>query len=311
MLSTIAITPEVFQEAAYTHSKTSRLYLQSLKDSVLHEVLVRNLHGGDWYREVAASLGSFTPMARELVRKMHSLNRLAMTATCNVPVPDSDQLWCHEAIEGHELNSLECVIASPETKRLYSEHGIVADIERLTSHPWWQNRSPSVSLERTTCEYLLRLEVVLSHANSIMFIDPHLDPSKPSYCEFFELLLKCDRPSPQPLIEIHRVCYTGSGRAREVVAREEWEKRFRAELESKISHSSLKVEVLIWDDFHDRSLISDLIGISLPNGFDIDNSKNNKTKWLRYGRKHRDDIQREFDPSSGQHTLRHRFTLND
>lgn len=32
------------------------------------------------------------------------------------------------------------------------------------------------------------------------------------------------------------------------------------------------------------------------------------TKWARLGRTDRDDAQREFDPASNRHTLRHRFT---
>jgi len=88
-----------------------------------------------------------------------------------------------------------------------------------------------------------------------------------------------------------------------------WEGLFTTSLKPRLSRLSVRVDVLIWDDFHDRYLISDLMGISVPNGFDIDSSVNNLTTWTRLGRDTRDDVQREFDPASSRHALRHRFTL--
>lgn len=44
-----------------------------------------------------------------------------------------------------------------------------------------------------TADYLRVLQLTLFHANSLMFIDPHLDPSKPSYHDFVQLLLATRR----------------------------------------------------------------------------------------------------------------------
>jgi len=71
----------------------------------------------------------------------------------------------------------------------------------------------------------------------------------------------------------------------------------------------LNVEVFIWDDFHDRHLISNLVGVGLQNGFDTTTNPNTLTTWNRLGRSDRDDIQREFDPASNRHFLKHRFTI--
>ena len=67
--------------------------------------------------------------------------------------------------------------------------------------------------------------------------------------------------------------------------------------------------VFIWDDFHDRYLISDLVGILMANGLDTDNAPGVVTAWARLERDNRDDVQREFDPSAGRHKLQHRFTI--
>jgi hypothetical protein len=69
------------------------------------------------------------------------------------------------------------------------------------------------------------------------------------------------------------------------------------------------VEVLIWDDFHDRYVISNLIGILLSNGFDTTANPASITSWTRLGREDRDDVQREFDPASKRHKLHARFVV--
>ena len=89
---------------------------------------------------------------------------------------------------------------------------------------------------------------------------------------------------------------------------EEWEDVFRRNLGPRLSAAGLSVEVFIWNDFHDRYLISNLAGLSLPSGFDTTSAKD-KTTWSRLGRSDRDDIQREFDPASNRHGLKHRFTI--
>ena len=80
------------------------------------------------------------------------------------------------------------------------------------------------------------------------------------------------------------------------------------ELGKPLRAAGLQAEVYIWDDFHDRFLISNLVGISLPNGFDTGGA-HKLTRWTRLGRTDRDDVQREFDAGSGRHTLRGKFTI--
>lgn len=123
------------------------------------------------------------------------------------------------------------------------------------------------------------------------------------------MLLLARGRSIRPLIEIHRVMYVGSGRDRQLIESVEWEDRFRNSWRTDLAAAGLQVEVFIWDDHHDRYLITDLIGIEMGNGYDTTNNEGDITTWSRISRKDRDDIQREFDPASNRHALRHRFTV--
>jgi hypothetical protein len=157
--------------------------------------------------------------------------------------------------------------------------------------------------------YRQNLDPILRCANSLQFVDPHLDPARYQYREFVDLLVHAGNRKPAPLIEIHRVCYEGSGGSRRILDLARLERGFRKAWAGRLAAARVQATVFVWDDFHDRYLISNLMGISLPNGFDTTRDPNSVTTWTRLGRNERDDIQQEFDEASGHHALRARFTI--
>ncbi len=78
------------------------------------------------------------------------------------------------------------------------------DPDRTGIAPWWAARSPSIMLARTGTDYEEQLRLVLRWSNTILFIDPHLDPEKPGYGDFGTLLASAGGRRPSPDIEIHR-----------------------------------------------------------------------------------------------------------
>ncbi len=185
----------------------------------------------------------------------------------------------------------------------------MGSIERLTNATWWHGRSNTVRTARNIAEYLAALSPVLLNSNSLMFIDPHLDPSQHRYNDFSQLLTQASQQAVKPVIEIHRVCYVGSGANRSIVSNDDWVNTFEHHLNPLVQRHNLTAEIFIWSDFHDRFLISDIVGIGMTNGFDVSGDAAANTTWSRLGRDVRDDVQREFDPNSHRRTLRHRFRI--
>ena len=198
------------------------------------------------------------------------------------------------------------MIVTASVKDCNPNEQAVARVDRLPSAPWWAVRSPSIRLARTLAAYDTHLGPILRCSNSLMFIDPHLDPAKPRYGGFGTLLQCAGRRTPTPQIEIHRVCYEGAGRDRWFP---DFRPAFRGALTESLRLAGLTATVHVWDDFHDRYLISNLIGVSLQNGFDTSRAPDAVTTWTRLGRRDRDDVQREFDPVAGRHVLRDRFEV--
>ena len=295
LLAEYALTPDVFDVTSYASTEVSGLHIQSVKDVLLNEGLVRNLRDGTWVRLFSGDHRPSHRHGKELLRKLALQNRLISHPKERAAEPICDADWCNEALDSHRVIPLGGIIVTDCIADTYRDDPLVAPIHKLATTSWWAGRSPSVRLCRTLAEYTVHLGLVLRHVNSVMFIDPHLDPSRPQYQDFVRLVQLAGCRTPAPLVEVHRVCYRSSGRQREIINPSHIEAQFRDLLSGPMQATGLVIQVFVWDDFHDRYLITDLVGISLPNGFDTTNALNARTTWTRLGRHDRDDIQREFD----------------
>ena len=310
LLAEYALTPDVFDRSAYSSEQIGDIHLQRLKEVLLNEALVRNLRDGEWGALFTTDSRPWHRRGKELLKKLSIQKRLVRFPAALPHSPETDEQWCREALATHEMERLAGIISTDSIASQCGSNELVASVERLSNARWWTERSPSLRVVRTLQGYESALALILRHANSIMVIDRNFDPSLPRFRGFIELLGRAGGRNPCPLVEIHRVCYTGSGAARQVMAEGEWEAIFCKEMTGVMQQCGLSAEIFIWDDFHDRYIISDLIGISAQNSFDTTGAPNNLTTWTRLGRADRDDIQREFDPASNRHRLRARFTVS-
>lgn len=310
LLRDYAITPDVFDQASYSSEEVAGLHLDRIREVLVTEGVVRDLRAGEWRSVFSGDGRAWHRRAKELVKKLATQSRLVGFPCLKPTLPTNDREWCEEAIACHGYEAMTGgIIVTEAVKSSHPGEALVERIDHLARAPWWTSRSPSVRLTRSLVEYRKHLASLLRCANSLQFIDPHLDPTRHDYRDFHAVLSYAGGRTPQPLIELHRVCYEGSGRARTVLDPGELERRFRAELSAPLGAAGLKVDLFVWDDFHDRYLLSNLAGVLLPNGFDTSGNPADVTTWTRLGRSERDDIQREFDPTSRRHALKGRFTI--
>lgn len=309
LLCEYAVTPDVFDLQVYPHEEVGTARLEYVKDVFLEEALLRNLRAGEWLAVFKSHDRPWHRRGIELLKKMVKQNRLRLVEPVLPAAPANELEWCIEALASHQIDPLTGVISTAQVIDNVEANPILGRIDRLGSSLCWTSRSPSVRLVRCQNDYVTQLIPIMRCANSVMLIDPHIDPTLRRYFTVLPLLLLARGRRPAPLIEIHRVVYVGSGPNRQIVDSNEWERRFCSAWGTDLAAAGLQVEIFIWDDHHDRYLISDIIGIGMGNGYDTTANPNDITTWSRIGRKDRDDIQREFDPASNRHRLRHRFTV--
>ena len=305
LLADYAITPDVFDVASYSNEEACRQSLELIRETMLTEGLVRDLRAGEWQHLFEDNNRSWYRRGKELIGKLVKQNRLIEFAPALPNKPDNDQDWCAEALDTHKASPFSGgVIVTESVKAAYPREPLVARIDRLGSAKWRQSQGPSVRPRRTIEDYKKHLDLVLRHSNSLLFIDPYIDPTKPQYREFCELLVQAGNRTPPPLIEIHRAPYEDRDNVLEKL-----EPNFRDKLERPLCSASLQIKVFVWDRFHDRYLISNLIGILLSNGFDTARNPQDRATWARLRRADREDVEREFDPSSRRHKLHQQFTI--
>jgi len=310
LLTDYALTPDVFDVTSYSSEEICGLHLDRIREVLMTEGLVRDLRAGDWRRLFAVDERPWHRRGKELVKKLATQGRLVGFQPTLTHLPADDRDWCAEALGTHGSRPFTGgVIVTPPVKDAYSGEPLVARIDQLSRTAWWTARSPSVRLARNLAGYQQHLDPILRCANSLQFVDPHLDPARHQYREFADLLVCAGRRAPAPLIEIHRVCYEGSGPGRRILDLAVLERSFRDGLADPLRAAELQAQVFVWDDFHYRHVISNLVGILMENGFDTTGDPRSITTWARLGRADRDDVQREFDPASRRHALRRRFTI--
>lgn len=304
MLDEYVLVPDIFDPAAYSNPAFIEMCLPHLKEPLLQEALVRDLRDGGWSRFCWEHSGNLHRLCKEILRKLQSNNRLRRFPPQHAATPTLPHEWCQESLSAHGIEPLTGIIAAHATKQQFAQ-GEVASIEKLTGTTWWQYRSPSVTVDRKTDGYLKVLNRALMQANSLMFIDPNLDPSSYNYREFHRLLTPLASRAVKPRIEIHRSLCRGDGRDRTFPTLAEWKASFTS-LGNTLQSLNLTMEVFLWDDFHERYLITDIIGVSVPAGFDITGKSDDWSTWGRLGREDKDTIQRLFDPAARPGSLKNR-----
>ena len=307
LLAEYALTPDVFDTDSYSSEEVCGLHLQQLKEVLLQEGIVRDLRAGEWRKQFVETGRPWHSRGKELLKKLIVQKRLAVAEAARPQPPTIDSEWCDEAIASHKQLALSGIIVSDSLAGTYKDDSTVAAISKLSGAAWWAGRSPSVRVARTRADYELKLDLLLRHANSLMFIDPYIDPTDTfQYNAFIRLLDTLKGRTVKPLVEVHRAAWYKAGadkrpRVKEVVA------ALSPQLSACAARANVSIEVFLWDDVHDRYLISDVIGISMPYGMATTNAPNAVTTWTRLGRADRDAVQREFDPAHRQ--PRHRFML--
>lgn len=298
LLKEVALIPDIFSEEEYSSPKLCDIHLLNLKDRLVSDVIVRNLRSGGWSDYIQENGVFLSKRSKEILKKLMKSNRLRPAEYVLDKTPGNASEWCQEAEASHEANELAGIITTERTAN-FSECPVVEPIDKLRNVFWWQ-KSNSLSISRSKDEYLRNLQLVLIQANYLIFIDRYLDPRKPQYFGFKEILVEASREDrPQPRIEIHRsesAENRGSkSMAKEKVSETEWENIFRGEYQESLASVGIEVEIFFWQDghLHDRHLLSDVVGVLAGNGFDTGHKE---TTWARMDSPEIERTNNKYDP---------------
>ena len=296
MLCEIAITPDVLSmQCDNLHPDVHDICLRQLKDFLVEAAIVRDLRDGEWSHFMSSEKPNLPLRAKELLKKLKQIH-LRRVPAASPSKPASDLEWCKEAIGSARENpgltgiiTLESTIQALTDQESSHQEEMLAAMNKVPSAQWWPQTKSAIRLHRRTGEYLKHLALTLECSTHVAFIDPNINPSKRGYDRFLELILRANN---EAIIEIHRGLFDGNGSQKRKMDREIF-----GEWNTVLRKHDRKVEVCLWPEIHDRYLITNLVGILVPYGFDNEQHENMpKTTWCRLPRAIRDEVELGFDP---------------
>nr|MBP9913107.1 hypothetical protein [Opitutaceae bacterium] len=268
MLREYAITPQVFSKEKHENDTSRRLALAQLYPELIEGAgVVRNLAEGAW-EKIAANAADNIEGCRFL-KALLQRKMVRGVAKWAGPV-DGENDWIGVAQSEHAARPLQGVICSPAIPNL--PNPLISRITHLDQCDWWKAHTSSQNLERTSSAYRKFFEPLFYYSREIMFVDRHLDPTKPNYAEFAELLRFLHVKNPLCRVSIHRDFEMDKYVNSPAEIRGEWLERFQR-IADHSGHSFelvLRKKGAFTANFksHDRYLISNMAILSLTNGFD-------------------------------------------
>ena len=306
MLREFAFSPEVLLSSAYGVTSADGVFhpaedhghlaLNVLRKGLERGGVVRNLAGGQWLKTFENTNLGLHARSREVLSKIQKAGRIVPAAVVSVAQPSTESEWLSEAFASHQAVPLLSNFFGTDT---FSQTVNAADFQQLpkgvSKLPFCEPFSGggySLKVRRTKLDYAKALGPVFKHSRSLMFIDPYLDFDAWNYRDFANLLREAARLRPDTNVELHRQLRSPVP-SDPFVPAEEWHRRLRRVIDADPLLKALRIEIFVWDEFHDRYLISNLMGISMPYGFDT-STKEDETRWTTLTPEDADDVRIEF-----------------
>lgn len=305
MLHEFAFSPDVFFPSAFG-VKTDQgvfipgedhghLALTSLWKGIERFGVIRDLSDGKWGGALDGREVNLHVRSRELLKKLRSNGRVVPASAQIARSPAAEEDWLAEALASHT--------AEPQITQFFGTDQFCASLKAADHQdlPRGISKMPfcspfsgggcSIKVNRDIVAYTKTLRPLIKYSRSLMFIDPYLDLEAANYKDFLILLKEIASINPGVDIELHRHIKPAYGG--QLRSASNWKQSFDRVLSADPVLKSLRIQVFIWDEFHDRYLISNLMGISVPYGFDT-TKKNEATRWSMLSAQDTNDVREEF-----------------
>ncbi len=305
MLHEFAFSPDVFFPDAFgveaangefiAAENHGHLALAALWKGIERFGVIRDLAAGGWGKDLEARREDLHVRSRELLKKLRLDGRIVSACSHSANPPKNEMDWLTEALASHK--------ADPEIAQFFGTDEFCGSLKAadylqlpkgISKIPFcspFSGGGCSLKVERNVAAYIMALRSLIKYSRSLMFIDPYLDLKAPNYQDFLRLLNEIASINPGVEIELHRQIKPPQGG--QLIPAAAWKLRFEEAIASDQSLKNLNIKVFIWDEFHDRYLISNLMGVSVPYGFDT-TKKSEATRWSMLTPQDADDVRQEF-----------------
>jgi len=279
MLYEFAMTPNVFDASNLEKRPGWDTKLIEILKGICDNGLLANLNKGDLFHHVMEDILPGLPIGvqsdvKRLLNTLYDRHRIVRFPRSGHH-PERPEEWLSEILKIHNKSPFCGVFL---TRDLLPPDGYPPELidltEALNSEPWLK-RSRTVIIRKKEEDYENILRPLLRHAKTLSLIDPYLS-CLPRFMKTVSLCVKLLGKRIQDVMPGRIHIHAGNpekipGNNEPVPNRlDTWERK----LLPIVSAYPHRVEVFLWnirigrEDFHDRFVITDQCGISVPGGLD-------------------------------------------
>ena len=293
MLYEFAMTPELFDASTINSQDGASIILIEILRGIAENGLLANFHKDRWLRHINTKITSLSPALQDKIRSCFEIidnrHRLVRRPKCMKGDPASDQEWLDLALYSHQRIPFHAIILS----QLLLDHckqecnAFVEFLGALDSPQWQAKKRRTLTLTKSHADYRTALTPILRYAKSLSLIDPWLNSHESRYFDTVEICsnLMGQRGHSRLNGRINIHAEAGKQKPDNLEINDyldAWEQKIRP----LVGNDGHRFRVFLWESLpdseklHDRFILTDQCGISVPGGLDCRaHSHANSTDW--------------------------------
>jgi len=313
VLYEFALTPDVFHSALLDDKPVLGVILIQLLRGMCDNGLVANLHKDRWLEYTKVRLERVSPDLKDKIlscfKTLHDRHRFVRHPRRLAGDPTNDSDWLELALESHRRIPFHGILLSQPllSGSGYSELAFMELSEALDS-PQWQGRRRSCTLTKCEIDYRTALVPLLRHAKTLALIDPYFSCHETRFFDTVKICVELLGQRGHAVLPCRVHIHAGDPSSETTPERlNAWEKRLLPLIDSQHPH---RFKVFLWkarpggETLHDRFILTDQCGISVPAGLDCRlHSVPNSTTWGLLDEEDRIRRLLDYDPATSPFDL--------
>jgi hypothetical protein len=275
MLYDVALLPQLFDVEFHEANPARSARLETILREMAENGTLADLNKSACSKEIFNRIEKLPePVRTDLKRGLILLrdrNRLARRPKVTTDI-DSKHSWLELALSDDTIDDIivDYVSATRDSR--------LSELDRVFDSDAWNKRSRTWGFTMDEAGYRKVLTPLLRYATKLVLVDPHLN-ADPSYKPFIKMcaqLLGSRRSNQSGYIEFHSVTRDHHGSEKNL---QQW----HAYLTGLKAHWAHEYKVCLYEKpkegqrFHDRYVLTNQCGVSVPYGFQI--VRGNQTDW--------------------------------
>ena len=226
----------------------------------------------------------------ELLNTLHDRQRFVRHPR-STKEPTTAEAWLGLALLAHKHEAFHGIIVGQSlAEKYWLEDGHLLELGEVLDSAKWQERSTTLTVMQDEACYREALTPVLRYAKAVDLVDPYFSAGRRKGGAFVRLCAELlgQRRGGRVRGRVHIHASTGQFNIRRPNTISDWFDEWQELLEPLHKQYGHKFRVFLWEKpaegqrFHDRFILTDQCGISVPAGFDFVRGSSTDWNFLDY-----------------------------